>query len=59
MEIVGDMIGDVKNDHSVKNGVNFRSVKERRRLVEMVKQEPFSRFEGGTGQGVIIHGQMA
>ena len=25
----------------------------------MVKQEPFSRFEGGTGQGVIIHGQMA
>ena len=36
-----------------------RSIKERRRLVEMVKQEPFSRFEGGTGQGVIIHGQMA
>ena len=38
---------------------SFRTVKERRRLVEMVKQGVLCRFEGGTGQGVIIHGHMA
>ena len=49
----------VKNVGDVTAIFSFRTVKERRRLVEMVKQGVLSRFEGGTGQGVIIHGQMA
>ena len=44
MEIAGDpsrSIGELT--------FGFRTVKERRRLVEMVKRSILSRFEGGTG----------
>ena len=49
MEIAGDRSRSIGARQFVTAIFSFRTVKERRRLVEMVKQVWLSRFEGGTG----------
>ena len=49
MEIAGDPSRSIGDLTFVTGIFSFRTVKERRRLVEMVKRSILSRFEGGTG----------
>ena len=49
MEIAGDPSRSIGERQFVTAIFSFRTVKERRRLVEMVKSSTFGRFEGDTG----------
>ena len=59
MEIAGDRSRSIGERTFVTAIFSFRTVKERRRLVEMVKQNWLSRFEGGTGGVSVFVGTIA